>query len=113
MNISKYNINKIEHVKWAIFASIISTVYFFMIKQFTYSKNMNLLTMIIILELVVIYLYYKSLQTMHSGILYAVINGLSVILGAFIANIYFRESFTKYDIIGIVFIVSGIVIVGM
>ena len=105
-------IDKIEHLKWAIFASLVSTIYFFMIKQFTYTKNCNLLMFIILLELFVIYLYYKSLQKIHSGILYAIINGLSVIIGAFIAHWYFRESMTKTDIIGIVMIVTGILIVG-
>lgn len=98
-------------IKWAILAAILSTIYFFLIKEFTRTKNKNILYVLIILQLCVMYLYYKSLQKIHSGILYAIINGLSVIIGALIANYYFKESFTKQDIIGIILIISGIIIV--
>ena len=48
---------------------------------------------------------------MNSGILFAIINGLSVIFGVIIANLYFKEIFTKFDMFGILLIVSGIMIV--
>jgi multidrug transporter EmrE-like cation transporter len=99
-------------IKFPIYAAVLSTLYFFLIKEFTRTKNNNILYILIFLQLIVMYFYYKSLQNIHSGILYAIINGLSVILGAFIANYYFKEYFTKYDIIGIILIISGIFIVG-
>ena len=99
-------------IKFPVYAAFLSTIYFFLIKEFTRTRNNNLLYVLIFLQLIVMYLYYKSLQKIHSGILYAIINGLSVIIGAFIANYYFKEYFTKYDIIGIILIISGIIIVG-
>jgi len=102
----------INDISWVISAAILSTIYFFLIKEYTRSNNNNLFLILIILQLTVMYLYYKSLQKLHSGILYAVINGLSVIFGSLIANYYFKETFTKYDIIGILLIVIGILIVG-
>lgn len=102
----------INDISWVISAAVLSTIYFFLIKEYTRSNNHNLFLILIILQLTVMYLYYKSLQKLHSGILYAVINGLSVIFGALIANYYFKETFTKYDILGIILIVTGILIVG-
>ena len=103
--------DKFTDIKWAILAAVMSTIYFFLIKEFTKTKNKNILYVLIILQLFVMYLYYKSLQKIHSGILYAIINGLSVIIGALIANYYFQESFTKHELIGITLIISGIIIV--
>lgn len=92
-------------------ASFISVLYFFLIKEYTRSKKSQILTIVLLLQLLIIYLYYQSLKNIKSGIIYAIINGLSVILGAVVANIYFRESFTKNDILGILLIVIGIIIV--
>ena len=90
---------------------MVSTLYFFLIKEFVHSKKTHILSIVIALQMLIIYLYYQSLKIMKSGILFAIINGLSVIFGAIIANLYFKENFTKFDIFGILLIFSGIMIV--
>lgn len=97
---------------WSLCAALVSTIYFFLIKYYTLEKKPIILVTVVALELLVIYLYYKSLQNFKSGIMYAIINGFSVILGAIIAVTFFKEQLTTVDIIGIIFIVSGIIIVG-
>lgn len=64
------------------------------------------------LELLVIFLYYKSLQKNGSEIIYSVINAFSVLLGVFIKIVYFDEKLTHLDKLGIIFIVIGITFVG-
>lgn len=93
-------------------AALVSTIYFFLIKYYALTHHKMTLVMVVLLELLVIYLYYKSLQLSASGIMYAIINGLSVIIGAVIAVIFFGEQLNMIDIFGIVLIVIGIVIVG-
>ena len=109
---TKNSLNDINYLKYPIMASFISVLYFFLIKEYTHSKKSQILSIVILLQLLIIYLYYQSLKNIKSGIIYAFINGLSVILGAVVANVYFRESFTRNDIIGILLIIIGIIIVG-
>jgi multidrug transporter EmrE-like cation transporter len=102
---------KLDNIKWIVISSIVSALYFFLIKEFVHSKKTHILSIVIALQMLIIYLYYQSLKTMNSGILFAIINGLSVIFGVIIANLYFKEIFTKFDMFGILLIVSGIMIV--
>ena len=104
--------NNIENIKWAFLSSIVSCVYFFLIKEYIRSKKTHIISFVIALQLLIIYLYYQSLQKIKSGIIYAIINGFSVILGVIVANMYFRETFTKNDLLGILLIIIGIIIVG-
>lgn len=104
--------NNIHNIKWAFLSSIVSCLYFFLIKEYIRSKKTHIISFVIALQLLIIYLYYQSLQKIKSGIIYAIINGLSVILGVFVANMYFKETFSKNDLLGILLIVVGIVIVG-
>lgn len=104
--------NNIENIKWAFLSSIVSCLYFFLIKEYISSKKTHIISLVIALQLLIIYLYYQSLQKIKSGIVYAIINGFSVILGVIVANMYFRETFTKNDILGILLILIGIIIVG-
>ena len=97
---------------WAFLAAIVSTIYFFLIKYYTINKKINILVLVVLLELLVIYLYYKSLQKTGSAIIYSVINAFSVLLGAFIAIVYFNEKLTHLDKLGIMFIIIGIIFVG-
>jgi len=97
---------------WAFLAAIVSTVYFFLIKYYVENSKIFILFLVVLLELLVIYLYYKSLQKTGSAIIYAIINAFSVLLGALIAIIFFGEKITKIDIIGILFVVLGIIILG-
>jgi multidrug transporter EmrE-like cation transporter len=102
----------IENIKWAFLSSIVSCLYFFLIKEYTLSKKTHIISFVIALQLLIIYLYYQSLQKIKSGIVYSIINGFSVILGVIVANMYFRETFTKNDLLGILLIIIGIIIVG-
>ncbi len=112
MNRSLQQVVKLDNIKWTIvISSMVSTLYFFLIKEFVNSKKMHILSIVIALQMLIIYLYYRSLKNMNSGILFAIINGLSVIFGIIIAKLYFKENFTKLDMFGIILIVSGIVIV--
>jgi multidrug transporter EmrE-like cation transporter len=104
--------NNIDNIKWAFLSSIVSCLYFFLIKEYIRSKKTHIISLVIALQLLIIYLYYQSLQKIKSGIVYAIINGLSVILGIIVANMYFKETFTRNDLLGILLIVIGIVIVG-
>lgn len=104
--------NNLENIKWALLSSIVSCLYFFLIKEYINSKKTHIISLVIALQMLIIYLYYQSLQKIKSGIIYAIINGLSVVLGVLVANMYFKETFTKNDILGIMLIVTGIVIVG-
>ena len=104
--------NNIDNIKWAFLSSIVSCLYFFLIKEYIRSKKTHIISLVITLQLLIIYLYYQSLQKIKSGIVYAIINGLSVILGIIVANMYFKETFTRNDLLGILLIVIGIVIVG-
>ena len=104
--------NNIENIKWALLSSIVSCLYFFLIKEYIRSKKRHIISFVIALQLLIIYLYYQSLQKIKSGIVYAIINGFSVILGIIVANMYFRETFTKNDLLGILLIIIGIIIVG-
>jgi multidrug transporter EmrE-like cation transporter len=97
---------------WAFLAAIVSTTYFFLIKYYAKNNNINILILIILLELLVIYLYYKSLQKTGSAIIYAIINAFSVLLGAFIAILFFGEKLGTIDIIGILLVIFGIIILG-
>ncbi len=101
-----------ESLIWALLASIISTVYFFLIKYYAKYKKRNILGIVILLELLVIFLYYKSLQKTGSAVIYAIINAFSVLLGAFIAITYFGETLSINDKIGIILIIFGIIILG-
>jgi len=103
--------NNFENIKWALLSSIVSCLYFFLIKEYIHSKKTHIISLVIALQLLIIYLYYQSLQKIKSGIVYAIINGLSVIFGVIVANIYFKEKFSKNDILGIMLIVIGIIIV--
>ena len=110
-----YSDNKmtyIEKYKWPLISSFISCLYFFLIKEYVRSKKTHIISFVVALQILIIYLYYQSLQKINSGIIYAIINGLSVILGVFVANVYFKETFSKNDILGILLIVIGIIIVG-
>jgi len=100
------------HLIWAFLAAIVSTTYFFLIKYYVKNNNLNILIMIILLELLVIYLYYKSLEKTGSAIIYAIINAFSVLLGAFIAIVFFGEKLKKIDIFGIILVIIGIIILG-
>lgn len=104
--------NSLENAKWILLSSIVSCLYFFLIKEYVRSKKKHIISFVIALQLLIIYLYYQSLQNLKSGIIYAIINGLSVILGAVVANIYFKETFSNNDLLGILLIVIGIIIVG-
>jgi hypothetical protein len=104
--------NNIDNIKWAFLSSIVSCLYFFLIKEYIRSKKTHIISLVIALQLLIIYLYYQSLQKIKSGIVYAIINGLSVILGIIVANMYFKETFTRNDLLGILLIVIGIIIVG-
>jgi multidrug transporter EmrE-like cation transporter len=103
--------NNFENIKWALLSSIVSCLYFFLIKEYIHSKKTHIISLVIALQLLIIYLYYQSLQKIKAGIVYAIINGLSVIFGVIVANIYFKEKFSKNDILGIMLIVVGIIIV--
>jgi len=106
------NTDNLTNIKWAILSSIVSCLYFFLIKEYIISKKKHIISLVIALQLLIIYLYYQSLQKIKSGIVYAVINGLSVILGVIVANKYFGETFSRNDILGIILIIIGIMIVG-
>ena len=97
---------------WPIFAALVSTIYFFLIKYYVITENPMIIAMVIALELLVIYLYYKALQYSKSGTMYAIINGFSVILGAMIAMFFLGEKLTLVDMFGIAIIIAGIMIVG-
>lgn len=97
---------------WAFLAAIVSTTYFFLIKYYVKNNNPLILGGVVALELLVIYLYYKSLQKTGSAVIYAIINAFSVLLGAVIAIAYFGESLSTYDIVGIGLIILGIMLVG-
>lgn len=97
---------------WSFLAAIVSTIYFFLIKAFASSKKWIILGLVIVLELLVIWLYYESVKNSPSGITYAIINGFSVLLGVGIAILFFRENLTALDIIGVAAIIIGIVLVG-
>ena len=97
---------------WSFLAAIVSTTYFFLIKSYAQKQQLNILFAVFFLELLVIYLYYKSLQHVRSGIIYAFINGFSVIIGLIIAIMVFGEKYTMTDIIGLSLIVIGIILVG-
>jgi multidrug transporter EmrE-like cation transporter len=104
--------NSIYSLGWALLAAIVSTTYFFLIKYYAKNNNFNILILVILLELLVIYLYYKSLQKTGSAIIYAIINAFSVLLGAFIAIVFFGEKLTKIDIFGMILVIIGIIILG-
>lgn len=95
---------------WALCAALVSTIYFFLIKYYSVTYNPGIILLVILLELLVIFLYFKSLQNVRSGIIYAIINGLSVIMGVIIALLFFKEKLSMIDIIGIILIVIGIVL---
>jgi multidrug transporter EmrE-like cation transporter len=97
---------------WAFLAAIVSTIYFFLIKYYAKKNDIRILILVVLLELLVIYLYYKSLINTGSAIIYAIINAFSVLLGAFIAITFFEETLTKIDVIGILLVISGIIILG-
>jgi drug/metabolite transporter (DMT)-like permease len=97
---------------WSLLTAIVSTTYFFLIKYYIKNRKFSILVLVVLLELLVIFLYYKSLKQTGSAIIYAIINAFSVLLGAFIATIFFGEKITKIDIIGILFVVFGIIILG-
>ena len=97
---------------WAFLAAIVSTTYFFLIKYYAENNHLIILIQVILLELLVIYLYYKSLQKTGSAIIYAIINAFSVLLGAFIAIVFFGEKLTKIDMVGMILVMIGIIILG-
>lgn len=97
---------------WPILAALVSTAYFFLIKYYVLNPDNEILFSVVALELLVIYLYYKSLQNTMSSTMYAIINGLSVLIGAVIAIVFFSETLTVYDFVGITAIIFGIVLVG-
>lgn len=97
---------------WAFLAAIVSTIYFFLIKYYAKKNDIHILILVVLLELLVIYLYYKSLINTGSAVIYAIINAFSVLLGAFIAIMFFEETITKIDVIGIILVISGIIILG-
>lgn len=96
---------------WAVLAAFATTIYFFLIKYYTQKNKIIILILAVLLDFLVIYLYYKSLIHTKSGIMNAIINGLSVILGAIIATLFFKEEMTLMDIAGIIIIIIGIVMV--
>lgn len=97
---------------WPMLAAFVSTTYFFLIKEYVNNRNPLIILSVIALELLVIYLYFKSLEHTRSGIIYAVINGFSVMMGAFIAVFFFQENLKISDIVGIIAIIIGIMLVG-
>ena len=97
---------------WAFLAAIVSTIYFFLIKYYVKKNDIRILILVVLLELLVIYLYYKSLINTGSAIIYAIINAFSVLLGACIAIMFFEETLTKIDVFGILLVISGIIILG-
>jgi multidrug transporter EmrE-like cation transporter len=99
-------------LSWALSATFVSTAYFFLIKYYTQNNDPKIIVLVILLELLVIYLYYKCLQYAQSGAMCAIINGLSIVLGILIAVVVFGETLTTTDISGIVAIIIGIIIVG-
>jgi multidrug transporter EmrE-like cation transporter len=101
-----------HYLFWPILAAFVSTTYFFMIKYYVANPDFNILVSVVALELLVIFLYYKSLKTSLSGTMYAIINGLSILMGVGFAFIFFSETLTFTDIIGICAIIFGIVLVG-
>jgi multidrug transporter EmrE-like cation transporter len=113
INIVSFNdiIMNIETLSWSLSAAFISTTYFFLIKYYTQHNDNRILASIISLELLVIFLYYKSLQYTRSGTICAIINGFSILLGASIAVVFFDETLTSVNIVGIIIIIIGIVLV--
>lgn len=97
---------------WSLAAALVSTIYFFLIKYYVKNKDTLILVSVIALELLVIFLYYKSLERTKSGIMYAIINGFSVMLGVAIAVGIFNEKISMQDLIGILIIIVGIILVG-
>src|SRR5579863_2220414 len=92
---------------WSLAAALVSTTYFFLIKYYVDNKNISILVSVILLELLVIFLYYKSLEHAESGIMYSIINGFSVLLGVLIAFVFFNEKLTSLDILGVIIIIVG------
>ncbi len=96
---------------WYFLAAFISTVYYYSIKSYVLFKNPLFIVLTLLLEVLVIYLYYKSLVgNRSSGIVYAIINALSVLLGVMISVFIYKEKMNFTDILGISLIVIGIII---
>ena len=57
--------NNIENIKWALLSSIVSCLYFFLIKEYIRSKKRHIISFVIALQLLIIYLYYQSLQKIN------------------------------------------------
>ena len=87
------------HLIWELLASIITITYFFLLKYYVKNHNINILILVILLELLAIFLYYKSLQKTGSAIVYSIITAASLLLGVFIAVIFFREKIYLFDVI--------------
>jgi multidrug transporter EmrE-like cation transporter len=90
---------ELPYLFWPTLAALVSTIYFFLIKYYVLNPEPLILITVILLELLVIFLYYKSLVDRRSGPMYAVINGLSVIIGLLIAVTFFKEDVTAIDVL--------------
>ena len=86
LNYIKY----LKYLKYPIIAFFISVLYFFLIKEYTHSKKITNFK-------------YSNISTIINNLYYQSLKNI---------NVYFRESFTRNDIIGILLIIIGIIIVG-
>lgn len=101
----------ISNFIWAIVAAIVTTLSFLLVELYAKTKRLINLILVVILETFAIYAYYKSLSLAKLSIMNAIINGLSVILGAIIGIIFLKERISILDIIGIIIIFIGILLV--
>lgn len=99
------------NICWPIAAAIVSTCCFFTVKAFVDGGNPIVLTLAVVLNVLVIGLYYKSLSTSESGATHAVITGLSIILGVVIVALLFGRKLTRMDGLGIAIIILGVALV--
>jgi len=90
--------------------AVASFIYFYLIGKYVKNKNIGTLMAVILINILIIYLYCKLIEMNQSGAIYAVINGLSVVL--VIMCSYFGGNLRLIDILGAIFIIIGVVIVG-
>ena len=101
---------------WSLTAGIVSTLYFFLIKYYSLNKDWwFVLIPVSILQLLSIFLYYKSLSNVPtaipSAIIFVIINAISLILAALFAKNVLND-FNVSDIVGVIMVVIGIILIG-
>lgn len=99
---------------WITLTALSGAIAFVAIQAYTsFSPMIELMFLAVLLHVVVVYGYTKSLSEDKSGILYAISNIMAVLFVVVVSKCIFRTEISNKQIVGLIFGMIGLLLLGM